>query len=569
MPCSNHPKSRPDRRSHMSRSSERHSHTSHSVHNNCTSHSDCSNRTSPSDNSNESADEDFSRILKELSPSTVCRVGTEKNQLRAANKEKEKELADKENSEENMSGKKNKNNSQPFTKADIAEIKKLAAKFTIMSGLWIRNGQHTFCFDCDCDEYEYDPSDRFKDTASKFLGQFHDLLEAIPEKWHGVLKEDSFYSIFNKEMNVQRSNGSTCVHTETGTAILDCKNKDLASAETRFSKFGILIGWKALEGHYDPFCEILDKDYLGCHDRNKIFRSPYLIRTYKALLQGPSSVNGSSARKCLTLDRIWGVESVTPAAIAACAIYVTSVDDSFQPIGARTKIPYFDDFELYLRLITEGLRLKKKFAIGLLEEWNEELYPSALRFIDEDLLEASEQEVEEDSSAGEENEEGDGMAAEREEDEDTMIVEGQFNGSEQLEPIEIWRKATPPTPMEKPRYRPVPHRPVLMQYTNQQERSSSLLPPVSPTRQLSSEDTPVQGHKRKANNVLVSESEDETENMCLEKITVITSATEPRAIRITCATTKATSTTTPAVKSATATKPTLKAIGKKQGKKKN
>ncbi|KIJ43432.1 hypothetical protein M422DRAFT_253315 [Sphaerobolus stellatus SS14] len=199
-----------------------------------------------------------------------------------------------------MSARKNKTNKQPFAKVDIIEIKKLAAKFTIMSGLWVRNGQYTFSFYCDCDEY--DPMDQFKDMASKCHGQFHNLLEAIPEKWHGVLKEDAFHSIGNEP-------------------ILDYKNRDLTSAKTRFNNFGSLIGWKPLEGHYDPFCEILYKDYSGCHDRNKIFRSSYLIRTYKALLQGPSSVNGSGAGKCSTLDRLWGVESVTPAAIAACAIY--------------------------------------------------------------------------------------------------------------------------------------------------------------------------------------------------------------------------------------------------------
>ncbi|KIJ43434.1 hypothetical protein M422DRAFT_253317 [Sphaerobolus stellatus SS14] len=126
--------------------------------------------------------------------------------------------------------------------------------------------------------------------------------------------------------------------------------------------------------------------------------------------------------------------------------FAASADDNFQTIGARTKIPYFDDFELYLRLITEGLQLKKKFAIGLIEEWNQELYPNtysgnpngsmsgknnerpdSLKFIDEDLLEASgqeeEQEDEGNNSAIEDNEEmngGDGEEAGIEEEEDTM-----------------------------------------------------------------------------------------------------------------------------------------------------
>ncbi|KIJ25402.1 hypothetical protein M422DRAFT_86649, partial [Sphaerobolus stellatus SS14] len=266
-------------------------------------------------------------------------------------------------------------------------------KFTYMSSLWIRNLPSTFKLDLDDD---YDVAQRFRDTSRKCQGHLRDLLD------------------FNAEMNQQHSNSSTRVRHETGTAILCCKDTDLESGKHRFQAFGALIGWKP-EGYYDPYCEILYKDYAGVHDHNKIFHSPYLIWAYKALVQGPSSVKNkddSGTGKRLILDKIWCIESITPGAIAASTIYArfaASADDNFQPVGSKTKIPYLDDFELYLKFITDGLRLKKKFALELINEWNEQLYPSmddgsvngimkrknkerlaSLSAIDKDLLEASE-----------------------------------------------------------------------------------------------------------------------------------------------------------------------------------
>ncbi|KIJ48303.1 hypothetical protein M422DRAFT_162803, partial [Sphaerobolus stellatus SS14] len=277
-------------------------------------------------------------------------------------------------------------------------------KFTYMSSLWIRNLPSTFKLNLDDN---YDVAHRFRDILSKCQGHLHDLLD------------------FNAEMNQQRSNSSTRVRHETGTAILSCKDIDLESGKNRFQAFGALIGWKP-EGYYDPYCEILYKDYAGVHDRNKILRSPYLIQV--SLVQGPSSVknkDGSGARKHLTLDKIWCIESVTPGAIAASAIYArfaASADDNFQPIGSKTKISYLDDFELYLKFITNGLRLKKKFVLELIDEWNEQLYPSMddgsvnsvmkgknkerlanLSTIDKDLLEASEASEEEQEEANDDH----------------------------------------------------------------------------------------------------------------------------------------------------------------------
>ena len=59
------------------------------------------------------------------------------------------------------------------------------------------------------------------------------------------------YWQFNAEMNQQRSNGSTRVRQEAGTAIFNCKDSDLETGESRFKTFGKLIGWQAKrKNHY-------------------------------------------------------------------------------------------------------------------------------------------------------------------------------------------------------------------------------------------------------------------------------------------------------------------------------
>ncbi|KIJ44790.1 hypothetical protein M422DRAFT_251779 [Sphaerobolus stellatus SS14] len=407
-------------------------HASHSRNDRPTTNSYCHKDTSHSDrhrdvdhaNSHTSDFEDVNMFIKNVSPSVLQCVQAEKNELRATNKNQERELANKENTELNVSSRSRKRKSvTQFTEAEVKEIKELAAKFTYMSSLWIRNLPSTFKLNLDDD---YDVAHRFRDISSKCQGHLHDLLDVIPEKWHELMKEDTFYSIFNAEMNQQHSNGSTHVRHETGTAILSCKDIDLESGKNHFQAFGALIGWKP-EGYYDPYCKILYKDYAGVHDLFS-FNESFVGQAYKALVQGPSSVknkDGSGAGKCLTLDKNWCIESVTPGAIAASAIYAcfaASADDNFQPIGSKMKIPYLDDFELYLKFITDGLRLKKKFVLELIDEWNEQLYPSMddgsvngvmkgknkerlanLSMIDKDLLEASEASEEEQEEANDDH----------------------------------------------------------------------------------------------------------------------------------------------------------------------
>ncbi|KIJ22540.1 hypothetical protein M422DRAFT_129075, partial [Sphaerobolus stellatus SS14] len=175
---------------------------------------------------------------------------------------------------------------------------------------------------------------------------------------------------FRDLMNQQRSNGSKRVRRDAGSAIFECLDADLATSEARFEKFSILIGWT--EDGYDPLCPLLYESE-AIHDRDTIFRNPLLFKTWKALVQGPSSVKGGAfTGSRTTLQMMWKIEEITAGAIAASSIFVA--DDQLQCVGQRTRIPYLEDFEYYLKYLTEGHRKKKKSVLAIFDTWNEMLY---------------------------------------------------------------------------------------------------------------------------------------------------------------------------------------------------
>ncbi|KIJ28810.1 hypothetical protein M422DRAFT_88393, partial [Sphaerobolus stellatus SS14] len=232
-------------------------------------------------------------------------------------------------------------------------------KFTYMSILWLHQPSETFQLSWD---EEYNPPDHFHSEDGWLQAQFRDV----------ILCSDS--------MHQQRSNASSRVRPEAGAAIFRCTDMEFAN---RADMFRELIGWISgddTSGSYKVLAPILFRDYEGQMDKWKIFRNPILIRTYAALMLGPSSVKKAKGSDLYVrdtshcnLELIWGVRSVTPASIAASAIlarFSASADNSFQPVGSVTGIAYQQDFEFYLKYLCEGLRTKKPSVISLFEEWN-------------------------------------------------------------------------------------------------------------------------------------------------------------------------------------------------------
>ncbi|GJJ14428.1 hypothetical protein Clacol_008692 [Clathrus columnatus] len=172
---------------------------------------------------------------------------------------------------------------------------------------------------------------RFASADAWIQGQLRDLLDAIPSKLHEHISNKHFINTFVHAMHQQRSNASTRVRPHCGAAIFRCTNEKYADRGNIFKE---LIGWTVPDhgegsGYYEPFAPILFKDYDGLNDKWKIFRNPILMRTYAALLLGPSSVKNTKGDQIFirdsshcNMESLWKVRRLTPGAIAMTAILV-------------------------------------------------------------------------------------------------------------------------------------------------------------------------------------------------------------------------------------------------------
>ncbi|KAF8578340.1 hypothetical protein K439DRAFT_1621412 [Ramaria rubella] len=165
-------------------------------------------------------------------------------------------------------------------------------------------------------------------------GQLADLQEIIPAKFYEDFSGDVLWNNFKSSMSQQRSNGSTRIHREAGTAIFKCLDEDISDSFQCCEKFKELIGWTANangSGRYKALAPILYKDYQGRHSTTRMY--------------------------------------------SALARFALSANIQLQPTGASTCIPYQENFEHYLKYLTDGLLKKKALVIAIFHSWNQEFYP--------------------------------------------------------------------------------------------------------------------------------------------------------------------------------------------------
>ncbi|KAF8585389.1 hypothetical protein K439DRAFT_1343556, partial [Ramaria rubella] len=228
---------------------------------------------------------------------------------------------------------------------------------------WLRNPKHTFKLAVDP---SYDPAKRFATSELKLQGQLADLRE-----------------IFKSSMSQQRSNRSTRIHCEAGMAIFKCLDKDISNSFQHREKFKELIGWTADangSGRYKALAPILYKDYQGRHDKSTIFLNPILfwVHNFESFTYISHLVTHIITSSHSTLEEVWGVDAITLGAIAAAAIFARfalSADIQLQPTGASTCISYQENFEHYLKYLTDKLLKKKASVIAIFRSWNQEFYP--------------------------------------------------------------------------------------------------------------------------------------------------------------------------------------------------
>lgn len=152
------------------------------------------------------------------------------------------------------------------------------------------------------------------------------------------------------------------------------------------------------------------------------------------------------------MGKVLGLTHITPGAIAACCVLVSarlsmanhcnltfltqarwalSKDEQLQARGA-SNINWADDFDVYLRILMEGLEQRKKPVLEVFRTWDEAIFPStsdqglaskAKQGEDSnttmadalEMLRAAEVEEEEDESARQQSQTGDGNGSGKDE----------------------------------------------------------------------------------------------------------------------------------------------------------
>ncbi|KAJ7892471.1 hypothetical protein B0H14DRAFT_3126061 [Mycena olivaceomarginata] len=259
---------------------------------------------------------------------------------------------------------------------ETKEVKNLAHKFTMMKLLWIPDFKKTANTKVDD---QYNPLERFENAASKVQGEWADLLETLPEKFHGeVMRSEWFVREFHVAMGTQRSNAAGRVRRECGPEIFDCTTADLSTSESRRDKFRKQIGYvEDAEGksHYEAFnVDLLHKDYNGSFDIKTVFRGAALHLAFAGLTRGPKAVTAmktadkpiQATGKCVS--QLWHLDHSTPGCIAAAGILVrwaASADTEPTPRGAETGINWQADFEKYIAYLQNGLDKRKASVLKI------------------------------------------------------------------------------------------------------------------------------------------------------------------------------------------------------------
>lgn len=266
----------------------------------------------------------------------------------------------------------------------VAKARRQIRKFTTLYVLWPRFIDSMFTTAIDPD---YNPLERFKDKNTKVQGQLSDWHDMFPRELAHLVKEDWWVAVFKAEASQQRSNLSSRVRRQAGTAIFGCSEDDLKSPEIRRQKFGELIGLPADEsGKGNPYnVPILHEPYNGKFDIHSVFLNRSLMKTLNAILRGAQSIKTVDGRLSTspgtdTVCAKWNVTHTTPGAIAMAAVltrWAASPDVEFHEVGRESQINWQAHYETYLKYLTDGLLKKKTSVVKIFRIWDQTLFPNS------------------------------------------------------------------------------------------------------------------------------------------------------------------------------------------------
>ncbi|PBK84235.1 hypothetical protein ARMGADRAFT_1037361 [Armillaria gallica] len=148
-----------------------------------------------------------------------------------------------------------------------------------------------------------------------------------------------------------------CFHTVFGTMVPSASEQGFDTFEDLTCQQ--LLGYDTEKKVYTSLPPILWPDGVRGIDNRFLFRSETLMKILTVTLFGSASLReGKAIKKKPTNGILWGMNEVTPGAIAFAAImahFVLSGNERFNEHGARSHIHYTADFKLYKSTIIKYL----------------------------------------------------------------------------------------------------------------------------------------------------------------------------------------------------------------------
>ncbi|KAJ7074984.1 hypothetical protein B0H15DRAFT_806493 [Mycena belliarum] len=239
------------------------------------------------------------------------------------------------------------------------------------------------------EDQDFDANREFDSIENERQGQLHDILGLLPDEVRPKINQLWVQDSFLDGLHGQRTSIRHRLRVEALPVIADDVDAFTTSA-SRFDAFSEVIGYKAptddSEAFYERFAvPILYDEWHGRVDLDHLFRGSVLLQVFVSIIRGPRGAVGlfegkSKLPQAKCLERIHNITRITPGAIVISAIltiWLFSADTQLVQVGDETTIDYAARHRLYIRRIREGLRDKKAWAVGLINYWNEILFPNA------------------------------------------------------------------------------------------------------------------------------------------------------------------------------------------------
>lgn len=220
-----------------------------------------------------------------------------------------------------------------------------------------------------------DALDRWETKESAFKGLIAELYEEIPETLHPMLEKTAhFRDRFRSALDANRRAIIYQLRTQTAGLIFGQNQAHYLAKSDRSTVFQKMINDKP-DKKFAKFPPILFPDMK--RSSRRVFANPSLPLMLRSILFGASSLSASRRPSTSTVGHLWGINTVTPGAVAfvaVVAIFLHSIDEKFEAEGHKSNIPYLRLFATYKEIIVTKLTEGNEYFEEIFRWYNSQIF---------------------------------------------------------------------------------------------------------------------------------------------------------------------------------------------------